>query len=295
MEVFPPLIRYMGENKMTEVNTMRRILLLALALLCVTFPSLAEDVYTITDPTPGGDYATDRSYLRVKADLDGEESVTLTIRDAWGYLLYQRDYGLCGGDFRSEAVYLPDDGVASTYAVTLCVDGESCAFTVARQQTRLTDSGVYAWGIPLAEVNARRSNKAAVILDVYALEGSSLTVPLMASGQPVGYAEFEVAGGEVTAHAYLTVDGEIVKSAVYVARDAVTAMTLGTNHFTGKKTRLDRAVDLGGTPYAAVMVQVTIDYDPATVGAMAEDAWFLQEQRGLWQEMQQHTANEAVG
>ena len=111
----------------------------------------------------------------------------------------------------------------------------------------------------------------------------------------VGYASITVSGGEVTVSAALTVDGKIEKSTVYVARDAVTAATLGANRFTGVKTKLNRAADLGGTPYAAILVQLTVSYDAATAQPFREDPWFSQEQQDLWEMMLLTTASEAVG
>lgn len=269
-------------------------LLLALLLLAAC-PALAEDVYVVDDATAVSSVRTDRSYLRVSCPLEGQQPVTMTIRDAWGYLVYQRDYGMCSGSFRSEDVYLRLDGAATTYTVTVAAGSRSCQFRVTREAPRLTDSGVYAHGLSLSRLNGGRSNKFAVIVDVDALEGSTLSVPLISSGMQLGYANFSVEGGALSVSAILTVDGTIEKSTVYVALDAVTAQTLGTNHFTGTKTRLNRSVDLHGTPYAAVMVQLTVSYDAATAQAWQEDDFYLDTQRELWELMQLTTANEAVG
>ena len=122
-----------------------------------------------------------------------------------------------------------------------------------------------------------------------------MTVPLVSGGMQVGYATITVTGGEVTVSAVLTAEGEIEKSTVYVARDAVTAATLGSNRFTGVKGKLNRAVDLCGTPYAAILVQLTVSYDASTAQPFQEDPWFSMEQHDLWDMMLLTTASEAVG
>lgn len=269
-------------------------LLLALLLL-MTCPALAEDVYVVEDASAASSVSTDRSYLRVSCPLDGQQPVTMTIRDAWGYLVFQRDYGLCSGTFRSEDVYLRLDGGSTTYTVTVQSGDAAYQFRVTREMPRLTDSGVYAYGLPLSEMTGGRSNKFAVIVDADALEGSTLSVPLVSGGMQLGYANITVDGGAVSVSAMLTVDGTIEKSTVYIACDAVTAQTLGTNHFTGTKTKLNRDVDLNGTPYAAVMLQLTVSYDAAAAQPLQEDELYLDMQTELWELMQLTTANEAVG
>lgn len=270
-------------------------LLLLLLLTLLAAPALAEDVCVVKDASSASHVTTDCSYLRVMCPLSGETPVTLTVRDGWGYVIYQRDYGVCRGTFRSEDVYLRLDGVSATYAVTLACGDAAHQFRVTREAPRLTDSGVSAHGVSLTDLTGKRGNKFAVILDVYALNGSTLTVPLVSQGVQLGYANLTVHDGELTVSAALTVDGTIDKASVYVARDAVSASTLGTNRFTGTKAKLNRAIDLGRTPYVAVLVQLTVTYDAATAQAWQEDPWYLQEQYDLWDMMQLTTANEAVG
>jgi len=270
-------------------------LLMTLALLLTALPALADDVCTVRDASSASSVTTDCSYLRVSCPLSGEQHVTMTIRDAWGYLVYQRDYGMCSGSFRSEDVYLRLDGSSTTYTVTIETGAQTYSFRVTRQAPRLTDSGVYAHGLSLSRLNGGRSNKFAVIIDVDALEGSTLSVPLVSGGMQLGYANLSVAHGELSISTVLTTDGKIEKSTVYVARDALSALTLGTNHFTGVKTKLNRSIDLHSTPYAAVMVQLTVSYDAATAQAWQEDDVWLEMQAELWELMQLTTASEAVG
>ncbi len=272
-----------------------RTLLLLLLALAAAVPALAEDVCVVQDASAVSRISTDCSYLRVRCPLSGQTPVTLAIHDAWGYLVYQRDYGVCSGSFHSEDVYLRLDGASTDYTVTLTCGGSVHQFRVTRQAPRLTDTGVSAHGLPLSDLTGRRDNRFAVLIDPWALEGSTLTVPLVSGGAQLGYANLTVDNGSLTVSAALTVEGAIEKSNIYVARDAVSAAALGTNRFTGIKTKLNRSVSLGGTPYAAVLVQLTVSYDAATVQAWQPDPWYLQEQTQLWQLMQMTTANEALG
>lgn len=274
----------------------RRLLaFLLMLLLCAGSSALAEDVYTVDNAAAISSCTIDCGYLRVRCPLEGEQHVTMTVHDAWGGLCYQRDYGLCSGTFRSEDVYLRLDGASSRYTVTVQAGSDAHCFTVTRQQPRLTDTGVSALGLSVEELTGKRSNKYAVIIDVDSLEGSTLSVPLVSSGAQVGYASFTVQRGELTVSAVLTVDGTIDKSNVYIARDAVTARTLGTSGFTGQKARLNRAIDLSSTPYAAVLLQLTVSYDEASAAPLQTDRLYLQQQDELWELMQMTTASEAVG
>lgn len=275
-----------------------RMLLLFLICMLLVPAALAEDVCTVQDASAASHVTTECAYLRVQYPLEGESPVTLTVHDEWGYLIYQRNYGLCSGTFRSGDVHLPLDGESCDYIVTLTTDSGECVFTVTREMAMITDSAVYAGGATLKELVDGSSRKYALVLDLHEMNGQTLTVPMLASGMQVGEVSLTVQSGTLTVSAALTADGQIDKANVYIASDALTARTLGTNHFSGVKTGLDRATELGGAPYAAVMVQLTVTYDPATAQAwapgQAEEA-VLRQLRDNWQLMQLTTANEAVG
>lgn len=277
---------------------MRKLLLSLLLCLLLVPAALAEDVYTVEDASTAAHVTTERAYLKVLCPLAGETNVTLSVQDEWGYLIYQRNYGACSGTFRSGDVHLPLTGDSCDYTVILTTDGGEHRFTVTREMAMITDSAVYAGGATLKQLTGGSSRKYAAVLDIDALDGQTLTAPLLASGTKVGEVDFTVQGGTLTVSARLTADGRIDKGTVYVAADALTAQTLGSSRFTGTKTRLDRSIDLHGAPYAAVMVQLTITYDPATAQAWdmgpAEEA-LLETILDNWQLMQLTTANEAVG
>ena len=279
------------------MRVMIRMLILTLSLLlCV--PALAEDVCTVKDAASAGHVTTGCSYLRVQCPLEGETSVTLSVTDEWGYLIYQRSYGVCSGTFRSGDVYLPLDGESCEYRVTLSTDGGEHLFTVTREAPMLTDSDVYAGGLTLRELNGGSRSKYAVVLDLDALNQATLTAPMLAGGMQVGEVYFSVLDGQLTVSADLWTQGQIDKANVYIATDAITAQSLGGKRFSGTRTRLDRTIDLGDAPYAAVMVQLTVTCDPSAAQPYTPDRAeedLLRELRENWQLMQLTTANEAIG
>lgn len=276
-----------------------RMLMLSLLCLCLSAaPSLAEDVCTVEDAFAVSRITTDASYLRVLCPLEEASAVTLTVRDEWGTLIYQRNYGTCSGSFRSGDIHLPLQGSGCEYTVTLTTQGAAHTFTVVRQMPRLTDSAVYAGGATLRQMTEGSADKFAVVLDLQTLNEETLIMPMLADGVQLGEVYFSVLDGSLTVTARLTADGQIDKANVYIATDALTAETLGTRRFCGTKTRLERTVDLGDVPYAAVMVQMTVTYDPATAQAYAMSAAeedTIAEILANWQLMQLVTANEAVG
>ena len=274
---------------------MRKLLCLMLLLLCLPLSALAEDVCVVADASVANRLSTSCPYLRVECPLPGECRVVLSVRDNWGELIYQRDYGTCSGNFRSRDIHLPLDGETCDYTITLTAGGEEYAFTVTREQALLTDSAVYASGLSLKDINGGSSRKYALVLDLGALNRETIMMPLLADGMQVGEAYIAVQSGSLTVSASLSVPGSIDKSTVYVATDALMASTLGTSHFSGIKTRLDRTVDVGNAPYAAVMVQLTVTYDPTAAQDVGAGSLSREEMRNTWNMMQMTTANEAVG
>ncbi len=276
-----------------------RILSLFL-MCCLLLPAaaLAEDVCVVQDAAATSRVTTDRPYLRVRCDLPGEAEVTLSVYDQWGSLIYQRFYGLCSGTFESRDVHLPLEGEGCDYTVTLQAGDTEHTFTVTREVPMLTDTSVFAGGMSLRELSGGSSRKYAVVLDLCALNEASATAPMLAEGRKIGEVYFSVLDGTLTVSSSLFAEGAIDKANVYIATDAITASTLGSNRFAGIKTRLNRSIDLGDAPYAAVMVQLTVTYDPegAQTWQMspAEQDDYLELQEN-WQLMQMVTANEAVG
>lgn len=281
------------------------VLLLTLALLLplCTAAMAQEDVFIISAPDVAENawdessaLTSDRNYLRVTCPISGEESVTLSIADAGGSLVYQRDYGLCSGTFRSEDIYLRLTSASTTYHVSLWVGNTSYAFPIQRVMPRLIANAVCSVGLPLEALTNSSGWKSATLLDVAALEGHTLTVALHASNAYcIGSATFSVEGGRLTVSAQLDdcADGTIDRASIQVATTALEAQTLGRKNFTGQTAQLGQAIDLQGTPYAAVYLSLTVSFDPADLPESPEIE--LDGQRDLWQQMQTETANEAVG
>lgn len=286
---------------------MKRFLIFLLTmLLCIAPGYAAEDVFTVDAQSIAEDaweesfiassLTSDRSYLRVTCALTEDADVTLSIAGENGSLVYQRDYGLCSGKFRSEDIYLRLTGSQITYHVTLWVGDSSYSFPLRRVMPRLIANAACSVGYPLEYLSGTNTWKSATVLDVNALEDSSLTVPLHASGAyEIGTVTFAISGGSLTVSASLNdgVDGTIDNSAVYVATTALEAEKLGKKNFPGITTKLDKTAALMGTPYAAVYVNLTVSFDPT--GVPGSPAVTLDGQDATWQRMQTETANEAVG
>jgi len=271
------------------------LLLLLLLLMGLSLPALADDVMQVSVPV-SGTVTSDCSYLRLTCQLNGEQAVMVTVADASGNLHYQRSYGLCSGSFCSEELYLKLSGAQTVYQVTLQAGDTVYSFPVKRVMPRLKNNEACSVGYPLSRLAGSSSWKSVTLLDVRAMEGDSLTVPLHASGAyTLGTVTFKVSGGKlkVTAALDSAIDGSIDKSTIYVATDALAAQKLGTSRFDGRKGKLNESIDLGDTPYAAVLVVLTVSFDPS--GVPGSPRTELNGQEALWQLMQTHTANEAVG
>lgn len=284
----------------------RFLILLVTMLLCIAPAYAAEDVFTVDAQSIAEDawdesfiassLTSDRSYLRVTSDLVEDAQVTLSIAGENGSLVYQRDYGVCSGRFRSEDIYLRLTGSQTTYHVSLWIGDSGYSFPLRRVMPRLTGNAACSVGYPLDRLSGANTWKSATLLDVNALEGSSLTVPLHASGAyEIGTVTFTVSGGSLTVSAAISdgVDGSIDQSTVYVATTALEAEKLGKKNFPGITTKLNKTVDLQGTPYAAVYVNLTVSFSPADVPG--SPAVTLDGQDATWQRMLTETANEAIG
>ena len=287
----------------------RVLMLLVLLLLCAAPAYASEDVFTVDarDVTEdawnesfiASSLTSDRSYLRVTCALEEESEVTLSIAGENGKLVYQRDYGMCGGRFRSEDIFLRLSGSQTTYQVTLWVGDESYSFPLRRVMPWLTGNAACSAGYPLEELSGAGTWKTATILDIAQVARRPLTVALNASdAYEIGYVTFSVKDDRLTVSAGLEdgVAGSIDKGTVYVAATALEAEKLGKKNFPGATAKLDEAVDLWGTPYAAVYVNLTVSFDPAGVADMQPlDKAETEEQQRLWEMMLTETANEAVG
>lgn len=282
---------------------MKRLMafLLAVMLLPLAGASAGEDVYIISDAaqvsgcTPG-ELQSDRSYLRVGCQLQEETGVTLSVTDENGELVYQRSYGLCSGRFSSEDIFLRLSGSQTDYRVSLQAGAQCYAFGVRRVQPRLTNVSACSAGYPLSRMTGADTWRCATLLDLSAMEGTSMTVPLCAGdAYELGTVTFTVNGGALTVSVAMMdgVDASIDKGTVYVATTALEAQTLGKKNFSGLKGRLNQSIALSGAGYAAVYVALTVSFDPQ--GLPDAPDGLLDGQEFVWQRMLTETANEAVG
>lgn len=276
---------------------MKRItaILTALCLLLTAAPALGDEVFTVQDIN-GASYESDQEYLRISCPVEGESRVTVTIADENGSITYQRDYGLCSGTFRSEDIYLRLNGAETLYNISVSTGESTSSFQVNRTMPRLQGNAACAVGYPLSDLSGTGGWKTATILDMNALQGSSLTVPMHASGAyTLGSVTFSGRDGRLTVDADIApgVDGEIDRATVYVATNPIDAQNLGTKSFGGASGSLGEAISLNGTDYAAVYVKLTVSFDPSGVPG-SPDTW-LDGQQELWQQMQLMQTGEAVG
>jgi len=286
----------------------RLFVLLAAAMLLFASPAMAaEDVFTITDLARAHAGASDegyvasrltsdRSYLRLDVSISGESQVNVSVTDEGGSLVYQRDYGLCSGHFRSEDLYLRLQSNPTTYRVSVRIGENAYAFPLRRVMPRLRGQDACSVGYPLAALSGGSSWKTVTLLDLAALEGSGKTVALHAGGAyNLGSVTFSVSGGKlrVTANLHSDADGSIDSGKVYVATSALEARSLGKKGFSGVTGALNESIALGGASYAAVYVKLTVSFDPAGVSSGPDT--ILPGQDSLWNTMQTVTANEAVG
>lgn len=274
---------------------MKRLLcfLLAVMLMLAAAPALGEDVFTVRELS--GSYESDRSYLCITCPVADDSRVTVTVTESGG-VTYQRDYGVCSGTFRSEDVYLRLKGAETLYSVSVSIGGSTSSFTVRRVMPRLTGNAACSVGYPLSALTGSGGWKSATLLDLNALNGSSLTVPMHASGAyELGTVTFSVSGGRLTVSAQVApgADGEIDKATVYVATNPIDAQNLGTRSFNGLTGKLNSSISLGGASYAAVYVKLTVSFDPASLPG--SPAMQLGGQSEIWQKMLQEPPADSVG
>ena len=267
-------------------------LLLSLLLLLLTaVPAMAADVCSVSPAS--GDVTTDSSYIRVTCP-DAEGSVTVSVTDTSGSLIYQKQYGDHSGTFRSDDIYL--NAVGASYGVSLEAGEQTWRCTVTRKAPRLKENTASSAGYPLSEINGSDSRQGVTALDLAALEGGTLTVPVIASGEYVlGEATFALNQGILTVQAalYEGVDGTIDAAKVYVTDNALAASRLGKKSFAGITAKLNKPIDLTGSDYAVVYVKLTVSFDPEGLPRMPDPT--LPGQPELMEIINTVTINEDVG
>ncbi len=265
---------------------MRRLVLLVLILLLLVPSAFAEDVCLI-DSLTDQEIRTSCPYIRVNCPIGNDVHVTLTIRDGWGGLIYQRDHGICSGTFRSGEIHLPLDGEETLYRLTLTANGTESTLHIIREKPFTVDSAVYARGLSLSELTGGSLRKYAVILDTAALKQGSQTFPLIAGDVQVGEAIFRIKETALSCEVRLSVNGTVEKAKLYIATDTLTAGQFGNSRFSGLTGKPGKSIDIGNAPYIAVMLHLTVAYDADDLPTWQQNPVLIKTQQSLWQEMQQ--------
>ncbi len=267
----------------------------------------AEDVFRLTDAdfiAPNVEDAAYRaehltsaaSYVNLSFAMPEEAAVSLLItREDTGETVYARDYGILSGAFHSEDIYLRLDGSALTYRVQLTWGDAVYTFPIDRVMPLLRGNAACSAGYPLSAISGADTWQTVTLLDVAALEGSSVSYDLCASNSYLlGTVDFSISGGAVSASVSLLdgVNASIDSATVYVASTALEASTLGRRGCTAPSGSLDSYIPCS-SGLAAVYVKLKVSY--AAEGLPASSASTLPGQAELWERMQQETPAEAVG
>lgn len=287
----------MDEARQSEVIAMKRLMvfLLASLLMIAAVPALGDDVFTVGD-VDGGFYESDQAYLRITCPVAADSQVTVMVADATGRITYQRDYGICSSTFRSEDIYLCLNDAETLYTITVSAGDDQWSFQVDRVMPRLKENTACSVGYLLSDLSGTGRWQTVTLLDLDALEGAALTVPMHASGAyTLGEVTFTVQNGALTVSAAIAdgLDGEIDRATVYVATDPIAAQNLGTPHFSGLTGKLNTPIPTGGAAVAAVYVRLTVSFDPSGVPASPETV--LDGQEALWQRLLETPMSDSVG
>lgn len=270
-------------------------LLLMMTLLCPA--ALADEQLCMLDLAALPDsLSTTSSYISAVCALSESTQISIAIYDAWGSLTYQRNYGMCSGQFRSEDIYLRLNGGATSYRLQAMLGNEVRETMITRSLPRLENNIACTSGYPLTKVNGRDTRLSVTLLDVNALSAAPVTVPVQASSlYELGTVTFSLQDGFLYADAALdpNLNAVISDSAVFVASTSVSAANLDSSRFHGIQGMLNSMIDLQGAECVAVLVRLSVSFDPAS--ALPDMETELPGQEDLWLRLMQQTESEAVG
>lgn len=285
---------------------MKRVsLLLLILLLCCFAAARADDTCLIDATSVGSEVTTDCSYIRVTCPSPNACEATLTVRGPDGSVCYQRSYQVCTTDFTSEEIYLRMDGKETRYQLQLEAGTNRFDFTVVRRLPRMENMAACSTGYPLSSMTGDSTWKSVTMIDVQALEGRSLTVPLQSCGSyEIGCVTFSIRNGQLTATAQPLPGVDIHDATVFAAASSIAILSLNaSNAYGAKKTKtsafsgmtgsLNQPIDLYGAPYIAVYLELNVSFDP--LSANPAPALLLDGQYDCWMKMLNNTDEEAVG
>jgi len=260
------------------------LLTVTLCLLCVS--GMADDILK-TRIDSVAYIETEKSYLVLQCELPEEADVMLSVTDEAGKLVYQRNYGVCSGMFTSESIYLKMNDQSSSFDVYLSAGNTSYNLTVHRIVQRLKDNTACSVGYPLSALNGRDTWQTVTFLNRNSLSSGAMTVPLFASGnRTLGSVTFRLSGNSLYTEASILPEAEceVSSNSVSIAASREEIESLGTGHFTGRTGHLGASIDWPGSDIIAVLVRLTVSYNPSALGGSPQTQ--LSGQSNLWQSLQ---------
>ncbi len=261
---------------------MRRlwIVLPVVALLMAQAPAQADGALLI-DASATDSVTTSEVYVNVTCPAEG--AVSVTVSDEHGAVCYEGLRFSAGDWFHTGDLYLPLEEGTTRYLVEVSSGAGTYRVTVTRTQPRITGVKAYAAGFPLSAVSGRARNICVTLLD---LAEETVAVPLVAGGlYRLGSVVFHIADGTVTAEAVLedAANAEITASRVYTASSVRGVAAMAENRGPSAAGTLGLPMSLGDAPVVAVLVELTVSFDPAALECTTADP--VPGQTELWQRM----------
>ncbi len=282
-----------------EVILLIRRLVCLLCILCLLIPCALADDVCLLDPSIDARVETDRNYIRLSLPIGGSGAAGVSVRicDPDGQTVYQRNYPDCEGSFRSEDIFLRLEGAETDYTVTVDMQGsENTSYVshVIRRLSRLENNTACSAGLSLKTVTGKKSWLSVTVLDLEQLRNQDETVAIHASNAySLGSVTFSLSNGELSASLTLPDDCTLHSSTMDVALTAVDAQSLGTKTFHGLRTTVNHPVNVGDADYVCILLQLRVSYSPA--GLPGSPAMNTNEQKTLWENMQQDTRHDSNG
>ncbi|MDO5435772.1 MAG: hypothetical protein Q4G19_05330 [Clostridia bacterium] len=216
------------------------VILLVILLVLPVCVYAAEDVFS-ADLYSQGRLTTEKDYLCIVRDQLNADSVSLSVTGPDG-LVFMKNYGPCGGRFRSDRIFLSAEGGTAEYTVTAEIDGETLSFIVCRLRSSGTPTEARTAGTILQD------GSEACILDEAGTGNDRQIVPLvMADDRHAGYVTLRLEDGRLTVSADLDISGSVRGGTVYVTRDEADCGAFGTDLYEGVTGTLGQSIRVGGT------------------------------------------------
>lgn len=244
-------------------------------------------------PLDAGYVEMRENYLCLTAEFGEPCDIQIVVSAPDGQMVYARNYGTCTSPFVSENIYLRLTGASADYLVSLQAGDRETQYQIHRVQPMLYDNTACSGGLRLRSISGADSWLTATILDLNALP---VTVPLYAgNAYQLGTVTYYRTGSVLMAQIDTRPDAEaiVTSGTMSVALTDVDAGLLGSNLFHGPVSSFNSGVDTGDAPYAAVLLTLSVSFNPETVSTAPISELPGQEQ--LWQLMQQFTDSESNG